>query len=358
MVPVQNSLTARTAELPFRQWHLLPVSAPRTVLARVGRVDLHHRSTGAFCLEEQQGEEQRPRRIADALGETANVDHAVDFQVFNREEAEPIDKLPRRLVGEVQTAEADPLVDTGNRLPSLGSFWRAFLGSTQTALGFGKRLFIRAEESRILHNFPTGQCGERVQADIDAGLLLASLEGLWLGNLAREASVPFAGRRTADRAGLGLAFPLAMQDHLDRTDLGQPQETVPQFTTGRHLRERHAVVAIAATKSRITWLLARLDAAEECLESQVDADGDVLQDLAMDIAERRALFLESWNCPLLIVQSGGFLVRFVGSLTDFQEVVVQPAAFLKLLAEKIRLLLRGIQAITERFTYGGILSLN
>ncbi len=51
----------------------------------------------------------------------------------------------------------------------------------------------------------------------------------------------------------------------------------------------------------IAWLLARLDPAEEGLECAVDAQHDILQDLAVDLAVLRQIRLDRWKLGLLLI---------------------------------------------------------
>ncbi|HEY7153444.1 MAG TPA: hypothetical protein VH575_05760 [Gemmataceae bacterium] len=220
MIAIQDNLAARTAESAFRQRHLLPMSAPRTILRRIGRVDLHGCPAGACCLDEQQGEEQRPSRIADGLRQAAIVDHAVDFQVLNRQKAETVDDLAGCLVGEIQTPESNPFVETGNRLAPLGTFGRTLLDFAQASLGFGEHLFVATEEAGTVDALPAGEGSKGMQSHVDAGLFLALFEGLGHVDLAGKTSVPLAGGRALEGASFRLAFQRAMQDDLDSADFG------------------------------------------------------------------------------------------------------------------------------------------
>jgi hypothetical protein len=221
MVPTQDDLATRTEELPFRQRHLLPVSALRAVLGRIRRVDLHEPSTGTCCLEEQQREEQRPGRIDDGLRHAAIVDHPVNFQVFDRDNTESVHEATGALVGEVQAPERNPLVDAGYRLAPLGPFRCSLRHFAETTLGFRQGLLSGAEESRVLNCFARGDCGEGMQPDIDTNCSIVLGQRLRRLDLAREASVPLARTAPLDDAGLGSAYKRTMENNLDGTNLGE-----------------------------------------------------------------------------------------------------------------------------------------
>jgi len=220
------TFTALAPVDPLRKRHLLAVSAAVTLLRGVGGVDLHDSSTGAFSLEEEKCEEQRPTGVGDGLGKAMVVNHPVHFQVFDGDEPEPVNDSPGGLIGEVVASERNPFVNPGNGLASLPPFRCPFLGLGELPLHLRQFLFIGAEESGIVDRFTVrsgGQCGRRRQPNIDTHLKSVGGKQGWLGNLTRKADVPLARRTPAKRTRLRRPFEWAVKHKPNRADLGENQ---------------------------------------------------------------------------------------------------------------------------------------
>ncbi len=88
----------------------------------------------------------------------------------------------------------------------------------------------------------------------------------------------------------------------------------------------------------------RLHAAEEGLEGQVKAYGNILQHLRLDVHQREPLCFERGQGRLLVIEPQRLLALFprVAPLC-----IVQPAALLKLLVEEALLLLVRVETIPE-----------
>src|SRR5262252_901717 len=121
----------------------------------------------------------------------------------------------------------------------------------------------------------------------------------------------------------------------------------------RQLREGDAIIASLAPETGVARYLARLHAAEERLEGQINADGNVLQYLRLHAGQRGALSFQGRQQRVLVKQPHGLLPLFPRRLALFEQTVIEPAALLKLVFEEAALLVRGIQTVLERLTHAG-----
>src|SRR2546430_12042837 len=130
-------MAAGTMKHAFGQGHALSVSTSGVAarLARVGGVHGHVPPTSICRFVGEESCEQRPGRITDALGEAMVMHHAVDHDVFHRNDAGPIDNLPRFLVRKVMASMGNAFVDVSNHLAPLASCRRALLLFRQAATG-------------------------------------------------------------------------------------------------------------------------------------------------------------------------------------------------------------------------------
>ena len=120
MGPVFFHPAARTGIGPVGQSHLLPVTAGGAVLGRIGRVDLPELPTGAFSLVREQGEELRPRHIADASVQASVGVHFVDMDVLHEDSSGRCTIFVDSLVPEngCKATGALPVVGSGEFLSS------------------------------------------------------------------------------------------------------------------------------------------------------------------------------------------------------------------------------------------------
>jgi hypothetical protein len=101
--------------------------ATRTALAGVARVNRYHLTASLFRFARQGQYKLTPRRVSNRLRKTVVFEHVRDAQVFDGDHPEAVNQLAGRLVREVAATEADPLVNTRNRLPSSRPFGGALL---------------------------------------------------------------------------------------------------------------------------------------------------------------------------------------------------------------------------------------
>lgn len=94
-------------------------------------------------------------------------------------------------------------------------------------------------------------------------------------------------------------------------------------------------------------MLTGFDTAKEGFERQINAHLNVLQDLAMHQFERGALGFPARKESLGVIQPKGLLTLFPGITTRRKRLIVDPAAFLKLLLKNAPLAFGQMQAVLE-----------
>jgi hypothetical protein len=358
MIAGHFKIAARTPIDSLTQGERLPVTTPRTVLRRIGRVDFDGLPASFSRFAEQQFKEPRPRRVTDAFRQTAVVEHPVNGQVFNRNQPESIDDLAGFLMGEISPLESDPLMNARDTASPLCPLRRPFLGRAQFALGFGQLLFGKLKEARVLDPLAGREVREAFQPDINPDDCGRSDERGARLYFAREGRVPLARGRAAQGAGFWLTLKRTMKARLDLADLGELQMPALERAARRHLREGEAVIPMRAPESRIARLFARLEAAKEGLKGQIEPEGNVLQNLRVNTLKLRPLLFEFRQSGLLRVEVQTFAFFFVGCLSFLKQAVVQPTALMEHLRQRNCLLLGGIQPVLKTFTHEGQFRLN
>jgi len=344
MVTVKDKATAGTIEDTLTERHGLPVTAPAAILGGIGGVYCDELSTGAFSLVREIGGELPPSGIGDALGEAVIMDHAVNRQVLDGDDAEAVNNLPGLLMRKVTSPVGDALVDMRDDLTVLSPCRGALGFFGHSPLSFGQYLLIGSKEPRVRDSVTGRESGEECQPDIDPHDLAAGRQVL-IGNiLAREGDKPLASL-ALHRTGLDGAFDWPMDGSLHRSHHREIDATV--FQGKPALRISEAVIPALATESRVTRLLTSLHPAEESLHRQVYADSHILQHLAVDTCQSGTASLKRGKCFDLVVQRQGCFQSFIDHLTVFKKVVVQPSAFIKNVVHRSSLTNRWIQPILK-----------
>jgi hypothetical protein len=197
--------------------------------------------------------------------------HALDVEFLDSDDAEPIDDAPSVLVAEVVPPVSDALMDARDNLAGFLSFTRAALLFCKFTLCFGESLFLFAEEARVLDEFAIGQSGEGFQPHVNADFLTGGPQDFG-PDLAGEAGVPLV-THTADGTRLNVAVNRAVQSNGEVAYLGEPQAALAEPEAA--LRVGDAVILPMTFNAWETWCFSRLDPAEEGVEGQVNADGDL-----------------------------------------------------------------------------------
>ncbi len=354
MIAVNGKMATGTLVDPFTQGHLLPMVAPAAILTGVGRVDLDERSASFFRFAREVVKELRPRRVTDAFCQTMVVNHPVDLEVFDADRPEAVNDLPTLLMGEVLAPECNTLMHPRNGLAMLAPLWCAFRQFGVLALHLSPRLFFCTEEARVLNLFPAREGCKGFESHINTDLL-RGIGQAFRFTFYREAHVPLARRGTRDGTRLDLPFDLTVIHHLDAANFREAHPVIMRDAKAR-LREGETIVAIGPTEARVSWVLTRLEATEEGFHGEINAYRDILQHLRVDTFERGTLLFEQGEGVLLLIEREGFPRLLIRVLADFQQVVIEPTALRKRLAQLVNLFLGRIESVLVGFTHTRILT--
>jgi len=271
----------------FRQVFGNNLAATRTHLRRATRINCDAQPTGPFRLVGRVLSELTPRSIANALVHTAPVAvlHVPNIQVLKGDNLELVHQSPAQFVCEVFAAVGNALVDMLDDTLMLAVFWCVPRALTQSALGFGKRPLILAEEARVGDVFTVAQSSKMRQANIHADGFRRGRERAGF-NLTREAGIPIAQGIAFDGQCLDYAPDGSMELDLDMPDLGKTQMFMARKSpVALLLRVGERIIAILSTKSRIPRFLSRIHAAEECLKSKIEARHCFLHGLSVALLQ-------------------------------------------------------------------------
>lgn len=333
----------------LRQRHILPMPTSAAILRDVGRIHLDS-SSASFCrFAEQLVKKSRPGRIVNTFRETVVMRHAVDMQVLNADDAKPVNNPPTLLMTEIRTLEGDTLMDTGDGFAVFALLLGAFRQFGMFSLDFGKGLLFLAKEAGIGNLFTCRERGKGLESDINAHLLVVFRQALRFA-LTREANVPFASGGPMDGTRLDLARDGAMMNHLHGANLGEADPIIVGDAKAR-LREGERVIAVAATEAGKARFLTALAASEKGFERQINANGNILQHLRMDLFKRGAFLFQQGIRTLLSIARQTDTLLLVGVFPLLKQAVVEPTAFIKCTVQLVKLFLGRIDAILKHFQH-------
>src|SRR2546425_269039 len=318
------NMTARTSEDPHSQGDLLPMSTAATCLARIGRIHSHIAPASFFRFAGQFAEKFRPRGISNALSQTMVMGHALDMQVFYRNDPKVMNNLAAFLMGEIIPSELNPFMNPRHNLAMLASLRRPLSQLGMLALDSGKSLFLFAKETRVSYLFTCREGRKGLESDIYSYLRRVLRQAKMLTRT-RKRDVPFAGRGTLHRTGFHLALDRTVIDHLDTANLGEAYSVIMRDAETR-LWEREGVVSAFALETGIARVLRLFShSTEKGFKRKVNPHGDVLQDLRMHGLEGRPFLLQNRERVLLLKTGERDPIAFIGRLTHVQQVVIEPA---------------------------------
>jgi hypothetical protein len=351
MVTIQDDSTARAVVHTLGEQLGLPVSTLRAVLTRIGRAHSHQRLPSICCFVSEVCGKLRPRGIDNTLGQTVVMHHPVHGQVFNSDDSKPLDQAAAFLVRKVVASIGDALMHAGNNRAALRSFNRAFGGRRQLPLGALQVFLIGPQKLGAWGLLASRKRVEARQSYVNAYGRASLPQGALL-YVADNGDVPFACRAAPYRTGLGGAVEGAMLDNPQCADLGEVQRAFGQLTPIAVLWEGHRVVAALPSETGIAGLFACFTPAKERLKGQVNAHGNILQDLRMNVAQSCSFLLQRWQCCGLLVVGQRRLPLCPGRFALGKEMVVQPAAFLKLAVQLFGLRFGRLESVFHRFKHG------
>src|SRR5712691_10356164 len=333
----------------FTERHLLPVMTPAAILRRIGGDDFDKLSASFFRFAREFVEELCPRCVTDAFGQAMVMGHAVHMKVFHTDHAVSVDNLPTLLMSKIVTSELDTLMHTSDCLTVLASLGHPLRQLSMLTLHLGQGFLFLAEKAGIGYLFSARQGGKGFQTDVNADVGRHIRQAKRLA-LARKGDVPFASGGTLHCTRLDFALEGTVRDHLDTPNLGESHAIIMGDAKAT-LREGEAIVAISPTKTRVARIFTGFTASKECLEGQVNTDGDILQDLRMSTFKRGAFLFQYRIGRLLLVARETFSRLRVGMLAHLQQVIIQPTTLIKGLVELVKLFPRWIYSILKHFTH-------
>jgi hypothetical protein len=311
-----------------RQRHGLPMLAPATILRRVCRVDFEKRSASFFHFAGQVLKKLRPRRIRNTFCQTMIVNHLLDAQIFHTDSSEGVDDPSTVLVGEIVTPPFGSFMNTSDHLAMPPPLLSAFLHLRMLALNFCQGLFFATEEARVGNFLPCREGGEGFQPYINAD----GEWGVWQPDgLAddRKGSIPFSRRGAMNGTGFDGPFERTMLYHFEGANLGEV-DTVVMGDAEAALRIGEAVIATRAFKARKAGFASRLAAAKERLIGQIDAHGNILQDLGMNRSQRGALGFEHRIGLLLLKARERNSIALIGGVAHLKQLIIQEATLFQM----------------------------
>jgi hypothetical protein len=125
----------------------------RAHLAGERRINCNHSSTGACCLVAEDGQECRPSRIGNTLGEVVALDHAADLQILVIDRVILSNERSRRLMAEIRPLATYFLMRLGDQDNRFLAAVAALLAARDSPLCRFERAFGLA--------MPTGVKGAR-----------------------------------------------------------------------------------------------------------------------------------------------------------------------------------------------------
>ena len=353
-VPIHHLPAVRAGMDALAQLLLDQFAAERAQLGCVARVDQDDGSASFCRFADRHADKLVPRHVHNTLAQRAPFTraHLLRRKVFKHNHLIGSDQFPALLVGKVATPTGDPLVDFCQQFflqlvlcPVLRVFCRvlALLDTFQVSL-------IPAVEARIVDPLTSRERGKGHKTHIHADNAFSWRQGMRLG-LARETGVPFARRGAVEGDGLGRSLDWTVQDDLDRANLTDNQPLTFKAYPIAVLWIGHAIVAPEWLEARVARLVSPvLDALKERLERQVNPHLDVLQDLAMYQFERGARLFPEWQQRLCVIQPKRDAFG-IGITARGKGLVIDKAAFLKLLLKDTPLAAREIDAVFEGFSH-------
>jgi hypothetical protein len=223
--------------------------------------------TSFFRLVSKLSQQLSASRVQDGFREMT-PHHPGNVQLLQSDQVIILDEPLRDLMTEISASVAQPLVGSRQGQARSLAIPRPTLLASQEALPAPNLLFASLRPSRILDHWAIRKGGGRLHSQINTHSS-DHRPLLWRrADVAGDTGSP-ASARTHHRQMAGSAAQRPMPAQTKAAQLGN--EDVSTFPPKRGSRQGKGVVALARAKARIARSLARLDSAEERLESTMDA---------------------------------------------------------------------------------------
>jgi hypothetical protein len=323
-------------------------SSAGAFLRRAGGIDLDAYPRSLYRFREQDRQELAPADIMHRFGHHA-AGQSFGVQVFDGDQAVAVDQHARDLVMKIPALVLDMRMYPLQGLDRLAVAMTPTLPASDLPLGTSELGLCRLEVARILDPRPVGECGERLQPNIEAHRFRALRQGNRV-RLSAEADIPTPGfplqGHGLDRALQG-ATPLDFQFS---DALTIELAIIPELTAIPVSGEGVTVESIAAFEPGIARRITGLDAAEEGIEGLLDTPQDVLTGREVGQAQG-AIGANRFELVglVVIVQRGVQLP--VGIAALLERGVIQDSRFVKLRLQGLGLFPRGIEATSVGFAH-------
>jgi hypothetical protein len=325
-------------------------------LRGVGRINFEE-CPASFCrFAGQHIKKVRPGRVTDAFGKTVIVQHSVDREVFYRNKTKLVDNLSAVLMGKVGPAPPNALMHPGDYLTFGFALGCAFFSFGQFTLGFCQRFFFFSKEPGISNLLTIREGSKGFKPNVNTNLTRIFREYVRFNPFATEANIPFASTTFGERDSFDLTFDRTVEFNFDVTNLANNQGRVFQFAAGGGLGKGYRVVTAKTLKAGITRFLSRFNPPKESFQGKFEPDRYILQDLGMNLTERRSFNFKKRQLSLLVIQADAFAGFFINAFALAKPVIVQPATIFKLLFEQGFLAFGRPYSEFERLSHTNILS--
>ena len=334
----------------IRQFEFMPVSAPRTILRSVSRIDFDYSFTSICRFVSEQIQKHSPCRISNGFVNAMKVVffHVIDGKVFNDNSIELAYKFASFLMNKVFTLPDDAFMHTCNHLTGLFAKLRILSLFRKFTLSFGKSFLFLAEKTRIFNLLASRKRGKTLKTHINANGRFNRFFSRFVINITGETYIPLTGRSAPNSAGLDRAFNVPMFVNSNFSYFRKMQGIVKPEAA---LWESKAIIAIKSPEPWIAWFFTSLDSTEESTKSKVNSHRNILKNLTENIFKKRVFFFKFRECFGLFIPRKAFLFRFPGYFVLFKKMVVKPAAAIKGLFKDCSLFACWENSVLESFSH-------
>ena len=344
-----NDITANTIMGSGRQCFRDTSTAHRTRLRGRGeRLVLDEPSTSTRSLVGQHVEEHTPTRISNMFSKIMVHEHTIYVKGFDSDETVFVHDSSAVLVQKIRSLISNLVVAPGNLMCGFPAVSRAPHLPTQIPMEFFEPALGFDEEAWIRNCFPVTQCGEILQANIDAdfivGVGVLSSSGF---KLTGEDGEPLPCPVTLDSQRLEFTPRKSMQDKGDIPYLGDMKSFI-----GKQLESRLRVgdrlnLLLEAWKADLNSLpfLLLLDSAKKVFISFRESVSTILENLGVNLPEFHIrVFKLLDDCAQLSFRINRSAVSFIRLSASLKKQVVGFTAQIKLRKQPSSLFTGGIQS--------------
>jgi hypothetical protein len=305
-------------------------------------------ATSLFHFVAQYPQELPPGSIADTLGQAVVLHHAPDIQVFVGNKVILLSQLSRCLMFKIKSLPLNLQMCLSYQEPSLPSSVRAFDPGRKPSLPSGQQLLTLPKPAGVVYHRAIGEHGKGFEANINAYRIAGVFLLRRFPNVTGEDSEPPV-TLSFDTYRLDLAFDWPMQVDPDSADILDIQ-FICQLHPIAIGRESEGVKPVSSFEAGISWLLSRLDSAEEGFEGLVQPSKNILSSRVVKFSAPGVLHSDIFELVSLVV-----IVERDSTLPSItpllESSVVEEPGDIQQPTKGLILSPVGIQPIDERFAH-------